>query len=92
MGDPTWDLIWAIDGYAPDRPDLLHVGSGPALRQTNFTERWLDLQPGAAPLEAYERAARRGAYEPPDSSAHLAPASNRPPALVAPLDARGLAR
>ena len=57
-------------------PDRLQVGSGwgdnqLALRQSNFTDRWLELQPGAAPLEAYEQSARPGAYEPPDSIAWL---------------------
>ena len=59
VGQPTWDLIWAVDGYAPDRPDRLQMGSDDswgdnqlALRQSNFTDRWLELQPGAAPLEA----------------------------------------
>ena len=74
VGQPTWDLIWAVDGYAPDRPDQAQMRWGDnqlALRRSNFTERWLHFQPGAAPLEAYEHAARAGAYEPPDSIAWL---------------------
>ena len=100
-GSPPWDLVWAVDGYTPDRPDYLEPHGG-YLNVPNFTCRWLNGQAGAAPFEAYEAVAQGGAaaYTPPASiewlsqlpqMAHLAEALRQPPPPVAklpPFDAR----